>query len=101
MLKTFIKQLAAMSVATMALTAPALADEKITVLTWNLPIYGEKIEGWIAEFNEMHPDIEVEWIDKKGTEWATFFQTQLAAGTPPDVVNIQGALWAEYATTRI
>tara|TARA_R110000868_G_scaffold72162_29_gene210579 strand:+ start:1479 stop:2723 length:1245 start_codon:yes stop_codon:yes gene_type:complete len=97
MLKTFIKQLAAMSVATMALTAPALADEKITVLTWNLPIYGEKIEGWIAEFNEMHPDIEVEWIDKKGTEWATFFQTQLAAGTPPDVVNIQGALWAEYA----
>ncbi len=75
----------------------ATAADKITVLTWNLPVYGEKIQGWIDDFHEIHPDIEVEWIDKKGTEWATFFQTQLAAGTPPDVINIQGALWAEYA----
>ncbi len=100
MLKKIMKSIGAVSVAATVLTAPALAADKITVLTWNLPIYGEKIEGWITEFNEKHPDIEVEWIDKKGTEWATFFQTQLAAGTPPDVVNIQGALWAEYAANE-
>jgi ABC-type glycerol-3-phosphate transport system substrate-binding protein len=79
-------------------TAASAAD-KITVLTWNLPVYGEKIDGWIKQFKEKHPDIDVEWIDKKGTEWATFYQTQLAAGTPPDVVNIQGALWAEYVAS--
>ena len=80
-----------------AMVSGARAAEKITVLTWNLPVYGEKIDGWIKEFKQKHPDIDVEWIDKKGTEWPTFYQTQLAAGTPPDVVNIQGALWAEYA----
>jgi ABC-type glycerol-3-phosphate transport system substrate-binding protein len=98
MLKNLSKWTTAFTVSIFAsLTAAQAADEKITVLTWNLPVYGEKINGWIADFHEQHPDVEVEWIDKKGSEWATFFQTQLAAGTPPDVVNIQGALWAEYA----
>ncbi len=88
--------------ATMVCLAPAMQahaqqEKKITILTWNLPIYGEKIAGWTKEFNQKYPDIKVEWIDKKGTEWATFYQSQLAAGTAPDVVNIQGTLWAEYA----
>ncbi len=97
MLKRLMTGVAVFAVAGLTMILSAGAADKITVLTWNLPIYGEKIAGWIKEFNEKHPDIEVEWIDKKGTEWATFYQTQLAAGTPPDVVNIQGALWAEYA----
>jgi len=78
-------------------SAEAQTQKKITFLTWNLPVYGEKIAAWTKEFNQKYPDIQVEWIDKKGTEWATFYQAQVAAGTPPDVVNIQGTLWAEYA----
>lgn len=96
LLRTLLKGAAAAAMG-LGMASAATAADKITILTWNLPVYGEKIDGWIKEFNEKHPDIEVEWIDKKGTEWATFYQTQLAAGTPPDVVNIQGALWAEYA----
>lgn len=88
---------AAAAVIGLTMAGAAAAADKITVLTWNLPVYGEKINGWIAEFKTKHPNIDVEWIDKKGTEWATFYQTQIAAGTPPDVVNIQGALWAEYS----
>ncbi len=30
--------------------APAAAQKKISVLTWNIPIYKEKIGGWIADF---------------------------------------------------
>lgn len=74
-------------------------DKKLTLLTWNLPIYEEKFRGWIADFKELHPDFEVEWLDKKGTEWATFYQTQLIAGTAPDIIDVQGMLWAEYAAT--
>ncbi|HEX5077568.1 MAG TPA: sugar ABC transporter substrate-binding protein [Geminicoccaceae bacterium] len=83
--------------------APGLApgamaqEKKLTLLTWNLPIYEEKFRGWIADFKELHPDFEVEWLDKKGTEWATFYQTQLIAGTAPDIIDVQGMLWAEYA----
>ena len=87
------------AVATIALVcvASARAQEKLTVLTWNLPVYGEKIAGWTKEFNEKYPNIKIEWIDKKGTEWATFYQAQLAAGTAPDLIDVQGSLWAEYA----
>jgi ABC-type glycerol-3-phosphate transport system substrate-binding protein len=81
------------------LAAPGivLAQKKLTLLTWNLPIYEEKFRGWIADFKELHPDFEVEWLDKKGTEWGTFYQTQLVAGTAPDIIDVQGMLWAEYA----
>jgi ABC-type glycerol-3-phosphate transport system substrate-binding protein len=72
-------------------------EKKLTLLTWNLPIYEEKFRGWIADFKELHPDFEVEWLDKKGSEWATFYQTQLIAGTAPDIIDVQGMLWAEYA----
>lgn len=78
--------------------APAAAQDKtLTLLTWNLPIYEEKFRGWIADFEEMHPGFTVEWLDKKGTEFATFYQTQLVAGTAPDIIDVQGMLWAEYA----
>ena len=43
------------------------------------------------------PGVEVEWLDKKGPEIPVFYQTQLVAGTPPDIINTQGALGLEYA----
>ena len=78
-------------------TGPAEAQKKISVLTWNIPVYKEKVDGWIADFKQMHPDVQVEWLDKKGTEWATFYQTQVVGGTAPDVIDVQGGLWLEYA----
>ncbi|MFQ5971319.1 MAG: ABC transporter substrate-binding protein, partial [Alphaproteobacteria bacterium] len=75
----------------------AQEKKKLTLLTWNLPVYEEKFRGWIADFEELHPDFTVEWLDKKGTEWATFYQTQVVAGTAPDIIDVQGMLWAEYA----
>ncbi len=82
---------------TLAADRAAAQDKTLTLLTWNLPIYEEKFQGWIADFQEMHPDFTVEWLDKKGTEYATFYQTQLVAGTAPDIIDVQGMLWAEYA----
>jgi ABC-type glycerol-3-phosphate transport system substrate-binding protein len=79
------------------LIRPASAAETITFYSWNLPIYEDKFRGWFADLKEVRPDTQVEWIDKKGTEWAAFYQTQLAAGTAPDVIDVQGVLWAEYA----
>jgi ABC-type glycerol-3-phosphate transport system substrate-binding protein len=76
---------------------PAAAQKKLTLLTWNIPVYKEKIEGWIADFRKLHPDVQIEWLDKKGTEWGAFYQTQVVAGTAPDIIDVQGALWLEYA----
>lgn len=76
---------------------PAAAQTKLSLLTWNIPVYKEKIDGWIADFRRIHPDVQIEWLDKKGTEWATFYQTQVVGGVAPDIIDVQGALWLEYA----
>lgn len=89
---------AADALAAPALVRPAEAQAKrISFFSWNLPLYEEKFRGWFADLAKVKPGVEVEWIDKKGTEWAPFYQTQLAAGTPPDVIDVQGILWVEYA----
>ncbi len=79
----------------------ATAPKSITLLTWNLPHYADTINQWIKEYQDANKGVTVNWVDKKGTELPTYFQTQLAAGTPPDVINIQGALWFQYAADGI
>jgi ABC-type glycerol-3-phosphate transport system substrate-binding protein len=85
--------------AAVALSAPAVAQarRRISFLTWNIIDQEPLIRGWIQSFERANPGAEVEWLDKKGPELPPFYQTQLAAGTPPDVINTQGALWLEYA----
>ena len=80
--------------------APAVhaQDKKISILTWNIPHLKDHIEAWIKEFGS-RTGYQVEWLDKKGTELPAFYQTQLVAGTPPDIINTQGALWLEYAAS--
>jgi ABC-type glycerol-3-phosphate transport system substrate-binding protein len=83
--------------ATLATPAIAQTRRRISFLTWNIIDQEPLIRGWIESFQRANPGAEVEWLDKKGPELPPFYQTQLAAGTPPDVINTQGALWLEYA----
>lgn len=86
-----------------ALSIPALAQarRKISFLTWNLIDQEALVKRWIENFHRANPGSEVEWLDKKGPEFPAFYQTQLAAGTPPDIINTQGALWLEYAANNV
>src|SRR5919206_170736 len=91
----------ALTLAVLAIgVAAAAADaqqKKISLLTWNIPVYKEKIDGWIEDFKKLHPDVQVEWLDKKGPEWGPFYQTQLVGGSAPDVIDVQGGLWLRDA----
>ncbi len=78
--------------------APVEAQKKLAVLTWNIPYFEDGFKKWAADFNKKYPDITIERLDKKGTEWSTFYQTQVVAGTAPDIIDVQGALWLEYAS---
>jgi ABC-type glycerol-3-phosphate transport system substrate-binding protein len=77
--------------------ATVRAEKTLTVLTWNIPYFQDGFNQWVTDFNKIHPDIKVERLDKKGTEWSTFYQTQVVAGTAPDIIDVQGGLWLEYA----
>jgi ABC-type glycerol-3-phosphate transport system substrate-binding protein len=75
--------------------------KEISFLTWNLPHYEDAIMGWVADFEAEFPNAKAKWIDRKGSELPTYFQTQLAAGTAPDIIEIQSVLWYEYADEGI
>ena len=78
--------------------APVHAQQKkISFLTWNIADQEELFKEWIADFKKIRPDVDVEWLDKKGPEFPAYYQTQIIAGTPPDIINTQGGLWLEYA----
>jgi ABC-type glycerol-3-phosphate transport system substrate-binding protein len=103
-MKRALLVLLALVVAAGSLLAGGSAEEgpkELTLLTWNLPHYEEKINGWISDFEEANPGATIEWVDVKGSEWATYFQTQLAAGDPPDIIDVQGALWYQYAADGV
>ena len=71
--------------------------KKLSLLTWNIIDMEPLFKQWFATFQAQNPGVEIEWLDKKGPELPAFYQTQLAAGTPPDIVDIQGGLGLEWA----
>ena len=84
--------------AAIVIFTPASAQQKkLSFLTWNISDQEELFKEWIAEFKKIRPDVDVEWLDKKGPEFPAYYQTQVIAGTPPDIINTQGGLWLEYA----
>lgn len=82
-----------------ALARPAIAQSSktLTFLSWNIIDQAAMFKVWFAEFQKAHPGVEIEWLDKKGPDVPAFYETQLVAGTPPDVVDLQGGLGIEYA----
>lgn len=75
-------------------------EREITILTWNLPHYEDAIMGWIEEFEEK-TGAKATWIDRKGGDLPTYYQTQLQAGSAPDIVDLQSVIWYEYADQGI
>jgi len=81
--------------------ASAAADETLRFLTWNHPQFEEQYQAVIDRFEAENPGVTVKWIDKPGAELPAYFQTQLVAGSAPDVVQLQGALFLQYADDGI
>ncbi len=96
--RQLLRSTAALSAAAV-LPMPAIAQsaKTITFLTWNLVHLESHIKKWIEGFQSGRSGVAVEWVDKKGPELPVYYATQLAANTPPDVLDIQGALGLEYA----
>lgn len=72
-------------------------SKTLYVLTLNLPHMEEEFALWTAEFRRLHPDFTVRQIDRKGSSWAAYYNTQVIAGSAPDVIDTQGGAWLQYA----
>jgi ABC-type glycerol-3-phosphate transport system substrate-binding protein len=75
----------------------AQSNKKLSILTWNIADQEALFKEEFADFQDINPGVEIEWLDKKGPDFPAFYQTQLVAGTAPDVVDLQGELWVEWA----
>lgn len=88
---------AAAPIAALALPAIAQSQKQVSILTWNIPNAQPLMTGWIKDFTATRPGVSVQWLDKKGPDLPSFYQTQLVAGTAPDLVDLQGGIGVEYA----
>ncbi len=75
----------------------AQSNRKLSILTWNIADQEALFKDEFADFQKTNPGVEIEWLDKKGPDLPAFYQTQLVAGTAPDIIDLQGALWVEWA----
>ncbi|MFP4643992.1 MAG: ABC transporter substrate-binding protein [Spirochaetales bacterium] len=63
--------------------------QEITFWTISLEAtFSDYIEGLIDEFEEMHDDVTVEWVDVPIGDMETRITTAAASGDMPDVVNL-------------
>ncbi len=88
-------------VATAALLpTAALADESVTgnVLWWSWKVPQAEGDALVARFNEVYPNVEVEYVWQTPSDYFPALKLSVAAGDVPDVWHNQaGAMFAEYA----
>ena len=85
--------IAGAGLAALARPAVAQANKQVSILTWNIPNAQPLMDQWIKDFTASRPGVEVEWLDKKGPDLPAFYQTQLVAGTPPDIDRPARRAW--------
>src|SRR6266851_5626424 len=59
------------------LASRAQTPRKLSYLTWNIADQEQLFKEEFADFRSADPGVEIEWLDKKGTELPAFYQTLL------------------------
>src|SRR6202020_827695 len=80
---------AAAGVLAMPAYLKAQSNRKLSILTWNIADQEALFKEEFVDFQKTNPGVEIEWLDKKGPDLPAFYQTQLVAGTAPDIVYLQ------------
>ncbi|NLJ68211.1 MAG: extracellular solute-binding protein [Firmicutes bacterium] len=72
------------------LLTPAAMAEKVNLTFWSWRT--EDVDAYnkfIKEFNSKHPDINVEFVAYRNTEYNTILATALQAGSGPDIIHLR------------
>lgn len=91
--------LAAVALACSPTHARAAAPPQRLVL-WTMqlaPFHNDYVNGLIAGFERAHPGVTVKWVDVPWSEMERKTLTAIAAGAPPDVVNLNPQFSAKLA----
>jgi putative chitobiose transport system substrate-binding protein len=79
-------------------TAAEPAPRRLTLWTMQLaPFHNAYVQGLIRSFERAHPGVRVHWVDVPWAEMERKTLTAIAAGAPPDVVNLNPQFSAKLA----
>lgn len=70
---------------------PRPTSDKVQLEFWTIalsPSYDDYINGMITEFEALHPEVELTWIDLPQQAALQKLMASIAAGVPPDLVNL-------------
>lgn len=66
------------------------APQKVNLTFWSWRTEDiQAYEGFIQQFNRKHPEIAVEFIPYKNTEYNTILSTALQGGSGPDIIQLR------------
>ena len=66
------------------------APRKVSLTFWSWRTEDiQAYEGFIKQFNRKHPEITVEFIPYKNTEYNTILSTALQGGSGPDIIQLR------------
>lgn len=77
---------------------PADLHGRTTLTFWTIslsPTYDSYLNGLVAEFEKAHPDVDLVWLDLPQEVTKQKLMASIAAGDPPDLVNLD----TEFALT--
>ncbi len=78
------------ALAVLVLGASTAMAEKINLTFWSWRTEDvQAYEKFIAEFNSKYPDINVEFVAYRNTEYNTILATALQAGSGPDIIHLR------------
>ncbi len=76
------------------------AASNITLTVWTLQLgqsFKPYVDQVIKDFNKRYPNVTVKWVDVAGNDINTKFQANFAAGTSPDLVNLDYGAFTQMA----
>ena len=77
-------------------------SQQLTFWTMQLkPTFTDYMGATIASFQQQHPGIIVEWVDVPWGEMESKILTAIAAGSGPDVVNLNPQFATKLAENRL
>jgi len=88
------------AVAMLAAPARRTRAAPVEVSWWTMqlsPHHDAYVRAVIGDFERMHPGVRVKWVDVPWSEMERKTLTALAAGSPPDVVNLNPQFSAKLA----
>ena len=79
-------------------SSAAAGSTQIQFWTMQLsPFHDDYVNGLVDEFERLHPDVRVKWVDVPWKEMEKKVLASVAAGTAPDVVNLNPQFAAKLA----